>query len=48
MQQSVVADEGHPEGQQLWYLKLLALRLAEGRLAGETAGGAASQSGLGP
>lgn len=38
MQQSVVSDEGHPEGQQLWYLKLLALRLAEESLAGERQG----------
>lgn len=33
--QSVVADEGHPAGQQLWHLKLLVLKLAEGNLAGE-------------
>lgn len=31
--QSVVAGEGHPAGQQLWHLKLLALKLAEGSLA---------------
>lgn len=38
---------GHPEGQQLWHLKLLALKLAEESLAGGW-GGAASQSTWGP
>lgn len=33
--QSVVAGERHPTGQQLWPLKLLALKVAEGSLAGE-------------
>lgn len=36
--QSFVADEGHPEGQQLWHLKLLVHKLAEGSLAGEWGG----------
>lgn len=34
--QPVVAGERHPIGQQLWPLKLLALKVAEGSLAGGT------------
>lgn len=42
--QSVVPDEGHAVEQYLWHLKLLALEVVEGSLAGERGGKRREQS----